>query len=230
MRSFPPLLSLVSATKCLAAGGVLCFPTETFYAVGCAACNHKAVALIYKVKHRSFQKPLPLACGSLQQLQAYVEMEELPKALVRLWPGPLTVLVRPKTPFLLAKELLNPLGEIAVRVSASVQVQALAKALDSPITVSSANVSGGAAVHNYQEISKELWQGLLSLDVPIGVLEQNNNVSCYNLPSTIVRIKKVRLRHRATHIIELLRLGAIDFKAVRRLGLPVRLNCLEPQK
>ena len=82
------------AARRLRDGGVLAFPTETFYGLGCCADQAVAVARVYQAKRRPVHMPLPLLAGSLDLLRPYVTLEQAPEALLTaFWPGPLTVVL-----------------------------------------------------------------------------------------------------------------------------------------
>src|SRR3989338_1076856 len=79
----------------LCSGGVLIYPTETAYALGCDAANQKAVDLIFKIKKRPENKTLPLIADSLTMVKKYCRLSTAEERLAKkYWPGPLTLILR----------------------------------------------------------------------------------------------------------------------------------------
>ena len=88
------VLDCAAAARCLRRGGVVIFPTETFYGLGCLAADAAAVARIYQLKRRPVQRPLPLLAADADQAGAVVWLEAAPPELTaRFWPGPLSLLL-----------------------------------------------------------------------------------------------------------------------------------------
>lgn len=151
-------MALGAAARFLRNGGVLVFPTETFYGVGCLAANAEAVARVYQLKRRPVHKPLPLLAAHAAQVDAVAELAAMPEGLLPFWPGPLTVLLpaRPSLP----PALVNEQGLAAVRVTPHPLAAKLAEQAGGALTASSANLSGGAPVCLPQEIDPALMDAL----------------------------------------------------------------------
>ncbi len=192
--------SLQAAIRLLRRGGVIAFPTETTYGLGCDPRNKNAVRKIFLIKGRSDKKPLQLIAGSLSQVSRIADLSRAEKSLAKKhWPGPLTLLVRLKRGRKLAPHV-SQLGLIGIRVSSSLFARALAKALRHPIAATSANRSGAmpafsgrAVVHAFKAFPH---QPDLVLDV--GRLPRR-------VPSTVARVSEDGsveiLRQGATHPI-----------------------------
>jgi len=124
-------------------GGVIVFPTETSYGLGCDPRNSAATGKIYRIKGRETSKALPLvACSSEQVMSLFEVTPAVQDLLKRYWPGPLTVLLEPSDMSLRRQMPVFKDGLAAVRVSSHPFVQALACAYGFPLTSTSANVSG----------------------------------------------------------------------------------------
>src|SRR5690348_2464801 len=123
-----------AAARCLAAGGLVAFPTETVYGLGADATNAAAVARLYQAKGRPSFNPLITHVGSLQAAQAIARFNADAVALAQaFWPGPLT-LVLPRTPACPVAELATAgLETIAVRVPAHGVAQAILQAVARPV-------------------------------------------------------------------------------------------------
>ncbi len=141
--------ALRETSEVLAAGGIVCFPTETFYGLGVKFDDQGAHERLFALKQRSRSKPLPLIVGSREVLDRIVgRTSGLEELLMRhFWPGPLTLLLHARQglpDFITAG---RP-GRVAVRIpGASIGLE-LARSLDFPITATSANISGMPAADN----------------------------------------------------------------------------------
>lgn len=125
-------------------GGVIAYPTEAVYGLGCDPDNDTAIQRLLAVKQRPWQKGLILVASEFSQLLAYVDeaqltAEQLDFALAK-WPGPFTFVMPIKTH--VSKYLCGEFDSIAVRVSAHAGVQALCRALNKPLVSTSANLTG----------------------------------------------------------------------------------------
>jgi L-threonylcarbamoyladenylate synthase len=130
-----------AAANIVGAGGVVAFPTDTVYGVGCNAYNSAAILRIYELKGRSFQKALPLLLSGANQVLSVARGQ--PQAALTLgahfWPGALT-LVLPKKEQL--PDELGPGDTIAVRVPDHLDVQRFISLCGGLIAATSANISG----------------------------------------------------------------------------------------
>ncbi|WP_245559810.1 L-threonylcarbamoyladenylate synthase [Desulfovibrio desulfuricans] len=151
-------MELAAAARFLRNGGVLVFPTETFYGLGCLAANAEAVARVYQLKQRPVHKPLPLLAAQPAQVDAVAELAAMPKGLLTFWPGPLTVLL-PARPCL-PPALVNGQGLAAVRVTPHPLAAQLAEQAGGALTASSANLSGGAPVCSPDTLDPALLEAL----------------------------------------------------------------------
>ena len=132
-------------------GGVIVFPTETFYGLGADAFNETAVERIVSLKGRNPENPIPIIIANRKMLEQVVtEVPAVAKKLIdRFWPGPLT-LVLPAEKNLPAP-LLNRDGRVGVRISSHPIAIRLARELGHPITATSANPSGKAPARTIEE-------------------------------------------------------------------------------
>jgi len=133
---------LRDAVRRLRAGGVVAYPTEAVYGLGCDPQNEQAVLDLLALKQRPLQKGLILIAADLTQLAPYLgQLPEARKAqVVQTWPGPATWLlpVAPGTPHWLT----GGRDCLAVRVTAHPPARALCLAWDSPLVSTSANPTG----------------------------------------------------------------------------------------
>ncbi len=152
----PDEKAVAEAAAVLGKGGVIAFPTETFYGLGADGENEKAVEKVYAIKGRSFAKPLPLIIGSRQDLGRLVrEIPAAARALMdALWPGGLTLVFKASP--LVLQRLTAGTGKIGIRLSSSRIASRLAAAVSRPVTATSANPSGGQECTSADEVLTSL--------------------------------------------------------------------------
>lgn len=134
--------ALARAVDILRAGGIIAYPTETFYGLGVDAENSGAIEKIFVVKGRDFKNPVALIMadeGPLARFAAQVP-ECAEKLIRRFWPGPLTLVFRAAPA--VSGVLTAGSGRIGIRVSSHPIARKLSLMLGRPITATSANLSG----------------------------------------------------------------------------------------
>jgi len=133
------------AARVLQNGGVIGYPTETVYGIGCSVFNADAVNRIYDLKNRDRSKALILIAADVMQISDLVE--EIPEAAERLmenfWPGPVTLVFKASPR--LQQFAFRKLKTIAIRIPDCAICLALLKACGVPIVSTSANLSGEPA-------------------------------------------------------------------------------------
>ena len=103
------------AAKVAKDGGIIVFPTDTVYGIGCDPYNKKSVDKIYQIKGRSKTKPFPILAYSFDVASEIVEFDKDSKKIAdKFWPGPLTLILKLRDERL--KESLNLKEKIAIRV------------------------------------------------------------------------------------------------------------------
>lgn len=146
------------AQAILARGGLLVYPTEGVFGIGCDPDNSLALSRLIHVKQRDPQKGLILVAANLQQLLPYIQWSvlepQVQEQIVASWPGPHTWLIPAAQ--VTDKLLTGQFSTLAVRVCSHPLVQALCKAVGKPITSSSANLSGRPAAAQASELDPEL--------------------------------------------------------------------------
>jgi len=143
------------AAEILGNGGIVVYPTETVYGIGCDPLNHEAYSRILRLKGRDESKPMLLLACSVAQVEEFAG--GLPDAVSRLadvfWPGPLTVVFRPGKR--LPDHLYGPGGGVAFRVSPHPLASLLAREFGSPVTSTSANRTGETPLTGYDDALRE---------------------------------------------------------------------------
>ncbi|HON58445.1 MAG TPA: L-threonylcarbamoyladenylate synthase [Smithella sp.] len=130
------------AVKILKDGGLIAYPTETFYGLGVDAANEQAIEKIFTVKGRDFRNPIALIIGGPDDVNPLVKEvpEAAKKLMAALWPGALTIVFSASNN--VSSLLTAGSGKIGLRLSAHPLARKLARKLGKPITATSANLSG----------------------------------------------------------------------------------------
>jgi L-threonylcarbamoyladenylate synthase len=168
---FPPALSqaLAAAAACICAGGVIAYPTEAVFGLGCDPGNARAVRRVLAMKQRPAQKGLILIASEIAQLEPYLApiSAESEMRLRDQWPGPVTWLVP-------ARASVSPLlrgahATLAVRVTAHPVAAALCRQAGTALVSTSANLAGQPPAHSIEEVRAIFGSQLDSiLDAPLG--------------------------------------------------------------
>ena len=150
--------ALADAADVLRAGGLVAFPTESFYAIGADALNPEAVARVFAAKGRVSTNPLPVIIHDKALIHKYVRrMDPLAeKAVETLMPGPVTIIFWATGAF--PEALTAGTGKVGIRVPDHEIAAGLARALGGPITATSANMSGMPGLTEPGEVEKALGQ------------------------------------------------------------------------
>jgi L-threonylcarbamoyladenylate synthase len=146
--------AILNALEVLLSGGLVAFPTDTVYGLGCLAFHEKAIESIYVAKDRPMEKAIPVLIGDAEDLTKVAE--EIPifamKLIARFWPGPLTVLV-PKKGTL--PDGISATSTVGVRMPDHDVARALLR-LAGPMAVTSANISGEPSPTTAEQVLEQL--------------------------------------------------------------------------
>lgn len=150
---------LEEAVRVLREGGVIVYPTDTVWGIGCDATNEEAVQKIYSLKHRADTKSMLVLLDAPGKLQGYVE--EIPEAAWDLLECTSDGTQRPMTIIYpnarnLAKNLIAEDGSIGIRITGEAFSKALCERLKRPIVSTSANISGEPTAKNFSQISQQV--------------------------------------------------------------------------
>lgn len=148
----------------LLSGGVVAFPTESFYGLAVNPMDEHAVDRLFRIKKREPDQPILILLPSLESLDLYAEeIPEIAGILIkRFWPGPLTLLFKARP--CLSQRLTAGTGRIGVRLSSHPVATALAGSINSPVTGTSANISGSPACRTAMEVCEYFKEDVLILD------------------------------------------------------------------
>ncbi len=150
------------AVEALRRGGVILYPTDTVWGLGCDATNSEAVRKIFAIKHRADAKAMITLVGSLPQLERTVDcIPEVAYQLIEYAERPTTIVYdHPDARAGIAPELLPEDGTIGVRLTAEEFSSELCKAFRKPLVSTSANISGQPAPRCFAEISPEILEAV----------------------------------------------------------------------
>lgn len=148
---------LRQALDCLRCGGIILYPTDTVWGLGCDATNSEAVSRIYRIKERNDSKALITLVDSPAMLERTVDtVPEVAWQLIDVAVDPMTIVYDRGTG--VASELLAPDGSIGVRVCSRGFAAELCRQLRRPLVSTSANKSGTPTPLSFAEISDEIRQ------------------------------------------------------------------------
>ena len=180
--------AIADAARCLAAGGLAAFPTETVYGLGADATDGQAVARLYAAKGRPAFNPLITHVADLVAARALADFSaDAVRLAEEFWPGPLT-LVLPKSAACVVADLATAgLDSIAVRVPSHVVARAILGRFGKPVVAPSANRSGHVSPTTAAHVLADL-DGRIELIVdagatPVGV--ESTIIACLDEPAML---------------------------------------------
>lgn len=144
----------------LANGGIIAYPTDTYYGIGCDLFNKPSIEKIYQMKRRSTQQPFSFICGDLTNISEYAQVTNYAyKTMKRLLPGPYTFVLEGSR--LVPKIMLTKQRTVGIRVPDHEICLAMVNALGHPvISTSATDPENGRALESPQEIREVLGHAL----------------------------------------------------------------------
>jgi len=204
-------INLADAARIIRKGGVLAYPTETFFALGAGLGFPEAMVRVAVIKNRPAAKPLPLILGDLDQLAKILHPDfaagphfaDLSELMTVFWPGPLS-LVLPAGPDV-PVQAKDCRGLTSVRLPGHAVARELCLAADMPITATSANISGRQAARLASE---------LAADLPVDAVLDLGDTPAGGQASTVAAV-------RGNRELILLRAGAVSVAALEAAGFRI---------
>ena len=191
-------VGIQKAAKIINKGGIVIFPTDTVYGIGCDPYNQKAVLSLYKIKKREKTKPLPVIGYSKKELEKIAEFNDKAEKIAEMfWPGAITLILKVKDENI--KKSLGLGKKIAVRVPNNQCALSLLKECKL-LVATSANISGTTSLTDPNDCKRDLNGYDLLIDG--GILSDNGE-------STIVEIDQNKLR--------VLRSGSVSEEELKKL-------------
>ena len=162
---------LEEALRVLRDGGIIVYPTDTVWGIGCDATNEEAVARIYALKQREDSKSMLVLLDTPAKLNYYVDVPETAEMLLGIQPSAISIQdsdeaeQKPMTIIYpngrhLAANLMAEDGSIGIRITREPFSKALCERLRHPIVSTSANISGQPAAHCFAQIDEAILNGV----------------------------------------------------------------------
>ena len=146
---------IANAVEVMRRGGVILYPTDTIWGIGCDARNSQAVSRVYEIKQRPDSKALICLVGSFAQLDRIVEeVPEIAEELIEAAVDPITIVY--DKGINVAPNLLADDGSLAVRITRESFSARLCKAMRGPIVSTSANISGHPVPGDFAAIPEDI--------------------------------------------------------------------------
>jgi tRNA threonylcarbamoyl adenosine modification protein (Sua5/YciO/YrdC/YwlC family) len=156
----------------LDAGGLIAYPTDTFYGIGCDLYNKKGIQLIYKLKNRPLKQPFSIICDDLKEISRYAKVSNYAyKTMRRLLPGPYTFILEGSR--LVPKIMLTKRKTVGIRVPDDNICLTIVRTLGRPI------ISTSALLDNPHSI-QEAYSSYLEIVIDGGAL--------YPSPSSVISL------------------------------------------
>lgn len=189
---------MFKALSILHRGGIIAHATETCYGFACDIFNKRALARLYQIKKMSYKKPVSIMVSNLAMARKYGVFNKIALRLAKkYWPGPLTIIVKRKKTL---PPFFNPgTKTIGIRCPAHKLSRELVKKFGSPLTTTSANISGQPSPYSVSAIKKQFQLQKFKPDFIL-----NSGRLKKNPPSTIVDI--------SGGVLKILRQGALKIK------------------
>lgn len=169
------------ACEVLRQGGLILYPTDTVWGIGCDATNSEAVARVYNLKQRCDSKALIVMLADENQLCRYIDVvPDIAYELISVATKPLTIVY--DNAINLCKELCAEDGSVGIRITREDFSKRLCKAFRRPIVSTSANISGQPTPIMFKDISNEIISGV---DY---VVENKRNQNGKATPSSVIKL------------------------------------------
>lgn len=184
----PQARNISRIVKCLQDGGIIAYPTDTTYGIGCSIFNKKGIERIYQLKQRDRKKPFSIICPSLSEVSRFAKVSNISfKILKRYLPGPYTFVLEATRD--VPDLLLTRQKTVGIRIPDNRICHEIVLMLGNPIITTSANLSGEEPVGDPSMIDMN-FGGRLDLIVDGGVLatDVSSVISLVNNVPEILRL------------------------------------------
>lgn len=168
------------AAEILKSGGVILYPTDTIWGIGCDATNAEAINKIFKIKKREKTKSMIILVESERRLQDLVDVPEMAWEIIDLSEKPVTIVY--DNPKGLPKEILAEDGSIGIRLVKNDFCKKLISKLNKPLVSTSANFSGQKSPMKFSDINREI------IDLVDYAVEENRDKISEFSGSSVIRV------------------------------------------
>ncbi len=183
------------AIKILQDGGIVIFPTDTAFGIGCRIDAEAAVKRVFDIKKRDYSKPLLALVDSIQMARQYVSIPKdvQEKLLDKYWPGGLTVFLKCNLE-VVPSIVRSGTDSLALRLPDHDAIRGMINRVGVPILATSANISGEKTPYSINELNKELLSKVdFVLNGECTYKKQSTIIDCTVKPWKIVREGAVKV-------------------------------------
>ena len=175
------ITEIENAIITLKRGGLILYPTDTVWGIGCDATNPEAVEKVFKLKNRNDKKSLICLVSDFKMLNEYVEdVPEVAYDILKYVEKPTTIIY--DDPIRIAENLIAEDNSLAIRVTKDVFCKKLIQKLRKPLVSTSANISGSKTPQSYAEIDPLILNGV---DYIVNLQRSKKS----GKPSAIIKLK-----------------------------------------
>lgn len=184
---------IARAVQVLERGGVIAYPTDTYYGLGCDLMSKKAIERLYQIKGRDKKKPLSFLCPDLSDVAKYAHVSNFAyRTMKGLTPGAFTFILEATR--VVPEVMMSKQKQVGIRVPDAPLARALAAALGRPLITTSASDGEGEPLIDAKDIKEKLGHGLdLILDGGVTLMEPSTVVSLIGDSLEVLRQGKGRL-------------------------------------
>lgn len=183
----PQPRNIQRVVECLQQGGVIIYPTDTTYGIGCDIFNRKGIKKILQIKQRDSRKPFSFICSDLAEVTNYAQVSNFAfKIMKRYLPGPYTFVLEATK--IVPDSVSTKQKTVGVRIPANTICQAIVKELGHPLITTSANFSGEETLQDPLLINDAMGR-LVDLVIDGGILrgEASSVISLLNDQIEVLR-------------------------------------------
>ncbi len=172
---------VANAFKVLQEGGIILYPTDTIWGIGCDATNTEAIKKIFRLKQRDEAKSMVILVDTENKLESYVQdVNPLAYDLIEYAENPLTLVMpgaKNLSPAVIAAD-----GSVAIRVTSHQFCQQLIQRLRKPLVSTSANISGKPSPQYFSQVDQDILDGV---DYVVDLEQHSKEI---RNPSTIMKL------------------------------------------
>lgn len=181
------------AVEVLSRGGVIAYPTDTYYGLGCDLFSKKAIERLYQLKGRDKKKPMSFLCPDLSDVARYAHVSNFAyRTMKSLTPGAFTFILEATR--VVPEMMMSRQKQVGIRVPDAPLARALAAGLGHPLITTSAHDNEGEPLIDAKDIKEKLGHGLeLILDGGVTLMEPSTVVSLIGDSIEVLRQGKGRL-------------------------------------
>jgi L-threonylcarbamoyladenylate synthase len=159
---------VAQAAQVLQVGGIVLYPTDTTCALAANALDATAVDRVFQLKGRDYSKPIHVIVRDMEQAAQYVEVNEIARQIAtQFLPGALTIVLPLKSDSAIPSMLVAGAGTLGIRIPDQPVCEALSRALNFPITTTSANRSGMPNTYTIEAVAQQLGTDFNQIDLAL---------------------------------------------------------------